>query len=99
MQNSRDPNASFSQQRDQLAGAAKSKADQANQNTPDMNSGDMKNQARSKAEDLKNQIPEEHRQKVASAVGQTKDIVRDAFPQERRDQFIYRLKKVSEVFP
>ena len=95
MNSSRDPNASFSQQRDQLAGAAKSKANEASQNAPDVDQDEAKNRVRGKAEDLKNRIPEEHRQKMSSAVNQTKDVVNDAFPEERRDQFIYRLKKVS----
>ena len=90
----RDPNASFSEQKDQLAGAAQDKANQADQNTPDVSQEDAKAQASGKLQDLKNRIPEEHRQKVSSAIGQTKDVLNDAFPEERREQFIYRLKKV-----
>lgn len=90
----RNPNDSYMAQAKQMKGAVQDKANQADQNTPDIDSGDAKNKARGKAEDLKNRIPEEQRQKVHSAVGQTKDIVKDAFPEERREQFIYRLKKV-----
>jgi hypothetical protein len=95
MDSARDPNASFSEQKDQLTGAAQSKANEANQNTPDMDQDQAKDQARGKVNDLKNRIPEEHRQKVSNAVGQTKGVLNDAFPEERREQFIYRLKKVS----
>jgi hypothetical protein len=47
---------------------------------------------------LKDRIPEEHRQKVGDIynenLGKTKQFLKDEFPEERRDQFIYRLKKV-----
>ena len=94
MDSSRDPNASMSQQKDQLLGAARGKANEANENTPDMDQGDAQNQARGTAQNLKNRIPEEHRQRVSDADDQTKGVFQDAFPEERRDQFIYRLKKV-----
>ena len=84
----------MSQQKDQLLGAARGKANEANQNTPDIDQDDAQNQARGAAQNLKNRIPEEHRQKISDAVDQTKGVFQDAFPEERRDQFIYRLKKV-----
>ncbi|ORY35471.1 hypothetical protein BCR39DRAFT_460742 [Naematelia encephala] len=91
LQSSRDPNASYSEQKEQLKGRASEKADSANQN---IDQDDAKNQARDKANQLKNKIPEEHRQRAQDAVNSAKDTVKDAFPEERRDQFIYRLKKV-----
>lgn len=33
---------------------------------------------------------------AADTVNFTKDVFNDKFPEERKDQFIYRLKKVSE---
>jgi hypothetical protein len=89
---SRDPNASLSEQKDQVLGRADQKRSAAesetNQNAP---SGE---EARGKAYELKNRIPEERRQQVSQAVDETKEFLHDVFPEERRDQFIYRLKKV-----
>jgi len=90
----RDPNASFSQQKDQMLGAAQDKKNDAQSRGPDVDSQDAKNQARDKANQLKEKIPQEHRDRAQHAVDTTKDIVHDAFPEERREQFIYRLKKV-----
>lgn len=92
LNNSRDPNASLSEQKDQLAGRADEKRSAAesetNRNAP------SQDQARNKAEELKQRIPEEHREKVDNAVQETKEFFQEAFPEERREQFIYRLKKV-----
>ena len=101
MNNSRDPNASYSEQASQLRGAASQKAGEANQSTPDVDREGAKNQAREKGNQLLNKVPEHHRQKFNDGVDQTKGILNDAMPQERRDQFIYRLKKVScrLIFP
>ena len=94
----RDPHASLSQQKDQVLGAAGDKANahasQVDANTPDIDKDEAANKARSKAALLKEKIPETHRAMAAEAVGTTKGIVKDALPKERRDQFIYRLKKV-----
>ncbi|ORX38560.1 hypothetical protein BD324DRAFT_578011 [Kockovaella imperatae] len=92
----RDPNASLSTQKEQLKNAASNKADQASNqadaNTPDRD--EVEGQARNKMQQLKEKIPEEHRQKVRDTIDTTKDILTDAMPEERREQFIYRLKKV-----
>ncbi|KAI9637351.1 uncharacterized protein MKK02DRAFT_36365 [Dioszegia hungarica] len=99
----RDPNASLSQQKDQVLGAAQNKADHAqnqaqsqaqNDSRAPNNAEDAKNQARDKANQLKEKIPEEHRQKISDELHAQKEIIQDAFPEERREQFIYRLKKV-----
>jgi len=102
LDNSRDPNASLSQQKDQVLGRADDKRSEAESeanrqsNRSDMpnDQGEAKDQARGKAEQLKNRIPEEHRERVDNAVQETKEFVHDVFPEERREQFIYRLKKV-----
>ncbi|KAL7423409.1 hypothetical protein Q5752_000989 [Cryptotrichosporon argae] len=88
--NARDPNASLTEQKDQMLGRAQEKVPD---DADDQVAG-KKEQARGKVEDLKNKIPEQHREKVAGAIDSTKDTLNDAFPEERRDQFIYRLKKV-----
>lgn len=100
LDSSRNPNASLSEQKDQLVGAASQKADQASSeadreaNRRGVDQGDAENQARAKANQLKEKIPEKHRAAASDAINTSKDIVQDAFPEERRNQFIYRLKKV-----
>lgn len=46
------------------------------------------------AETWPQKIPEEHKDKARQARDDTKDYMNDKFPKERRDRFIYRLKKV-----
>lgn len=41
-----------------------------------------------------NSIPDEHREKISDGLQQTREFLDDNFPEERRNQFIYRLKKV-----
>lgn len=43
---------------------------------------------------LVGKIPEEHKEKARKAKEDTKEYMQDKFPKERRDRFIYRLKKV-----
>lgn len=88
----RDPNASYSTQKDQMLGRAQDKVPDDAQN---YDKEDAKGQARGKVQDLKNRIPDEHRERAANAINETKDFLNEQFPEERRDQFIYRLKKVS----
>ncbi|OWT39064.1 hypothetical protein C362_03228 [Cryptococcus neoformans Bt1] len=94
----RDPNASLSEQKEQVKGAAYDKRDaanaQADQNLPDPNDEGNQEKARGKAAALRDRIPEEHRQKAADYIQKSKNFVNDELPEERRDQFIYRLKKV-----
>lgn len=98
LNNQRDPNASLSEQKEQLKGAAQNKADQASseadRNTPNVDRDQAENEARNKAQQLKEKIPEKHREAASDAINTTKDILHDALPEERREQFIYRLKKV-----
>lgn len=49
--------------------------------------GDVKNKAL-------NAIPDKHREKASRGIEEAKDVLDESLPQERRDQFIYRLKKV-----
>lgn len=95
----RDPNASLSEQKEQVKGAAYDKKDaasaQAGQNLPDPNDEGNQQKARGKVAELKDRIPDEHRQKAADYIQKSKNFVNDELPEERRDQFIYRLKKVN----
>ncbi|KAF8301114.1 hypothetical protein DL93DRAFT_2122133 [Clavulina sp. PMI_390] len=43
---------------------------------------------------LKEKIPQEHRDRAGDQVEKGKQFLKDEFPEERRDQYIYRLKKV-----
>lgn len=80
------------------AAAARAKADQAQgqaqnaQNNFDQEGA--KQDARNAKDKVLNKIPDEHREKLEHAVDETKEFFHDNFPKERRDQFIYRLKKV-----
>lgn len=102
MAGNRDPNASLSEQKEQVKGAAYDKRDaanaQADQNLPDPNDEGNQEKARGKAAALRDRIPEEHRQKAADYIQKSKNFVNDELPEERRDQFIYRLKKVNIFF-
>ncbi len=104
----RDPNASLSEQKDQVLGHAQQDAQKAqSQGQNELNKAENQGQgvdrdeaerkAREAGQSLKDKIPEEHRAALADGVTATKDILRDAFPEERREQFIYRLKKVSRI--
>ncbi|GAA6030366.1 hypothetical protein JCM8097_009074 [Rhodosporidiobolus ruineniae] len=57
-----------------------------------------KEQAKGEAKDvgnkLLNKVPDEYKDKAVERKDATKDYLKDKFPQERRDRFIYRLKKV-----
>lgn len=51
-------------------------------------------QAKAKAAELKGNIPEKHREVAKEHKDKTVNYLKENFPEERRDQFIYRLKKV-----
>ncbi|GAA5906426.1 uncharacterized protein JCM6883_004476 [Sporobolomyces salmoneus] len=55
-------------------------------------------QAKAEAKDAKakilNAIPDKHKDRANEQIDRTKDYLDEKFPQERRDRFIYRLKKV-----
>lgn len=66
------------------------------------NKDEVASQAASQAKSLKNKIgnliPEQHKEKVDEHVAKTKDYFKQKFPEERRNQFIYRLKKmIAEI--
>ncbi|KAG8928965.1 hypothetical protein FRC02_006163 [Tulasnella sp. 418] len=43
---------------------------------------------------LRDRVPDEHKDRARDEWDNTKQFFRDEFPEERRDQYIYRLKKV-----
>jgi len=43
---------------------------------------------------LKDRVPQEHKDRARDQYNQGVDFLKDEFPEERRDQYIYRLKKV-----
>lgn len=84
----RDPNAGMrTQARQVVAGAT-----EHGQNDPQMQQAGDAIQGR--FNQAKEKIPEQHRQRLENAANDVEQIVRDEFPKERRDQFIFRLKKV-----
>ncbi|KAJ9126120.1 hypothetical protein QFC24_002393 [Naganishia onofrii] len=63
----------------------------ADRNTDYDNRGEAKQDAKNKA---LNAVPDDVRNKASQGIDKTKDFLNENFPEERRDQFIYRLKKV-----
>ena len=43
---------------------------------------------------VRDRVPQEHKDRANEQYDKAKDFLRDEFPEERRDQFIYRGKKV-----
>lgn len=50
-----------------------------------------------KLSNLRNRIPQEQKDRAQAQVDKTRDFLNDEFPEERREQFIYRLKKVRST--
>jgi hypothetical protein len=51
-------------------------------------------QAKEQAKDLSSRVPQKHKERAAVATDRTKQFFNEQFPQDRRDQFLWRLKKV-----
>ncbi|EGG07712.1 uncharacterized protein MELLADRAFT_48043 [Melampsora larici-populina 98AG31] len=64
------------------------------QDTADGTSGSNNREQASATANEGKKIPEEHKEKARKAKEDTKEYIQDKFPKERRDRFIYRLKKV-----
>ncbi|KLT41292.1 hypothetical protein CC85DRAFT_286608 [Cutaneotrichosporon oleaginosum] len=84
----RDPNAPITTQARQVFDGATQHA------SNDPQAQNVRDNAQQRLNAAVDKIPEEHRQRIQSGANQVEQIVRDEFPKERRDQFIYRLKKV-----
>lgn len=90
-----DPTATASQKKEELKSSAGGAADQARSQAPDdQEQQQTKQSLKDRVFGLKDKIPDEHRERASQQVGRTKDFLNDNIPEERRDQFIYRLKKV-----
>jgi len=62
---------------------------------PDEEKGEVaKRSLRDKIMGVRDRVPQEHKDRANEQVDRAREILRDEFPEERRDQFIYRLKKV-----
>lgn len=79
---------------------AKETADKAGQVTSDKTQvassvvSEKKNRLKEAYGNVIGKIPEEHKEKAKQAREDTKVYIQDKFPKERRERFIYRLKKV-----
>ncbi|KAE8229396.1 hypothetical protein CF326_g5632 [Tilletia indica] len=73
-----DPNASDEQNKAAATEAAKDKAELVKQ----------------KANKLTDKIPEKHKELIKQNANAASEYFKEKFPQERRDQFIFRLKKI-----
>ncbi|KAH7327708.1 hypothetical protein B0J17DRAFT_680633 [Rhizoctonia solani] len=62
---------------------------------PDEEKGEVaKKSLREKVLGVRDRIPQEHKDRANDQIDRARDFLRDEFPEERRDQFIYRMKKV-----
>ncbi|GAA5986554.1 hypothetical protein JCM11641_003673 [Rhodosporidiobolus odoratus] len=60
----------------------------------DAGAGEAKQQGKEVGNKLLAKIPDEHKDRINERKDATKNYLREKFPEERRDRFIYRLKKV-----
>ncbi|KDQ18076.1 hypothetical protein BOTBODRAFT_155126 [Botryobasidium botryosum FD-172 SS1] len=75
---------------DEAAGTANEVAQHVDNDNPEA----VKRTLKDRILGVRDRVPEEHRQRVNEHYTKAKDSLKEEFPQERRDQFIYRLKKV-----
>jgi len=54
--------------------------------------------AKEQAKNLSSRVPQKHKERAAVAVDRTKQFFNEEFPQDRRDQFIWRMKKVCPPY-
>lgn len=66
----------------------------AQDTNPDGTKKSLKDRMKAGIDSIGGRIPDEHKQRAQDQVQQAKDFMNEEFPQERRDQYIYRLKKV-----
>lgn len=80
--------------------AAKVRAQQAanqvdpNDPTNPQSRNAVANQANEQKEVLLSKVPEQHKERIREHRDKTQNYFKDKFPEERRDHYIYRLKKV-----
>ncbi|QRV89055.1 hypothetical protein RhiJN_17073 [Ceratobasidium sp. AG-Ba] len=84
--------------KDQLAAEAdahRADAQARVEGAPDEEKGEVaKKSLREKIMGVRDRVPQEHKDRANEQYDKARDFLRDEFPEERRDQFIYRLKKV-----
>jgi gas vesicle protein len=61
---------------------------------PDGTKRTLKDRIKAGYSSVTERIPDEHKDRARDHVERTKNFLREEFPEERRDQYIYRLKKV-----
>ncbi|KAG8696444.1 hypothetical protein FRC08_007147, partial [Ceratobasidium sp. 394] len=77
------------------ADAHRAETQAAVERAPDEEKGEVaKKSLREKIMGVRDRVPQEHKDRANEQVDKARDFLRDEFPEERRDQFIYRLKKV-----
>lgn len=85
---------------------AKEKVDAAIQNSdmadprqdPQLAKEQAKNKASTGIANVKDKIPEKHKRRIRDETRRAKDFFNEEFPRDRRDQFVWRMKKVCFAF-
>lgn len=95
---SQDPQLS-KQQNKEKAEAAVQNSDMADpRRDPQLAKEQATNKAAAAVANIKDRIPEKHKQHFRDETRRAKDFFNEEFPKERKDQFIWRMKKVSFAF-
>ena len=63
---------------------------------PQLAKEQAKNKASAAASKAKDKIPEKHKQRARDETQRAKDFFNEEFPKERKDQFVWRMKKVCK---
>ncbi|KAG9010125.1 hypothetical protein FRB94_004366 [Tulasnella sp. JGI-2019a] len=61
---------------------------------PDGTKRTLKERMKAGIDSVRDRVPDEHKDKAREHVEHAKNFLKEEFPEERRDQYIYRLKKV-----
>lgn len=61
---------------------------------PQLAKEQAKNKASAAVANAKDKIPEKHKQRARDETQRAKDFFNEEFPKERKDQFVWRMKKV-----
>ncbi|KAG8905215.1 hypothetical protein FRB99_000484 [Tulasnella sp. 403] len=77
-----------------LGHAEQTRATVAADENPDGTKRTLKDRLVAGYNSVTDRIPDEHKDKASAHIDRARDFLKEEFPEERRDQFIYRLKKV-----
>lgn len=69
-------------------------SDAIRDSTNETSSAPAKKTFRSRFQGLANRVPDKHKERANTELENSKQYLKEQFPKERRDQFVYRLKKV-----